>query len=75
MGGNASSVKVEPTLHHRTVSMTMEGNADCTAVERCQAGRLGDSSVDKYNVCQRAQNRATKGFNCRVRRNTLPICV
>ena len=44
-GGNASSVRVEPTLHRHTVSMTISEKADCTAVERCQADRKGQVLV------------------------------
>ena len=44
-GWHASSVRVEPTLHGHTVSMTISEKADCTAVERCQADRKGQVLV------------------------------
>ena len=44
-GWHASSVRVEPTLHRHTVSMTISEKADCTAVERCQADRKGQVLV------------------------------
>ena len=55
-GGKAPSVRVEPTLHHCTVSMTILGNADCTAVERCHGRRAG-SGVGKYCTMPKAPNR------------------
>ena len=51
--------RLEPTHHRRKVNMTIKENADCTAVEQCQAGGQGQVLA---SIMPRAQNRtAEKG--------------
>ena len=70
--GSASFVRVEPSLHRRTVSIDH--------IRKCwlysggvMPGRRAGSGVGKNNAKSRKQG--SKRFNYQVRRNTLPIWV